>query len=63
MRIITVSYAGSVEAALVVNDDDEQAVLDKLADENDKLEVGDRCHIHSEPPSSIDDTINYIRSI
>jgi hypothetical protein len=63
MRIITISYSGNVECALAVNDEDEQKVLDQLADENDKFDIGDRCHIHSEPPASVDDAINYIRQM
>ena len=63
MKIIFVICDERVEAALSVNDDDEQDMLDALCRANDKLEPGNRCHIHSTDPDTFEAALDLIESM
>jgi hypothetical protein len=63
MKVICLIIAGTVDECMVVNDDQEQEIIDKLADANDKLEKDERIHIHSLAPTpveNLDALIDYI---
>lgn len=65
MRVICLISAGSVDECVIVNDDQEQEVINKLADENDKLEKDERVHIRSLAPTPVEDIqslIDYIKN-
>jgi hypothetical protein len=62
MKVICLIFAGTVDECLVVDDDKEQETIDKLADENDKLEVGEKIHIHALSPTDLESALDYIRS-
>lgn len=62
MRVICLISAGTVDECLVVNDDKEQEVLEKLANENAKLESDERIRIRTLAPTDLEGALVYIRN-
>jgi hypothetical protein len=60
MKVICIMYEGTVEDVIVCNDEDEQRLIDKLADANDKRPKDERINIHSLTPSSADAVLDYV---
>jgi hypothetical protein len=60
MRVICLISAGTVDECMIVNDDQEQDVITKLADANDKLEKDERVHIRTLSPTDLKSALDYI---
>lgn len=64
MRIITVSYPGGpIECAVLVNDDEEDDAINKLAEANATLSSDDKVKIRNLPVDDLDDAVAYIKSL